>query len=129
MDFVAILTSLLLIAGIVEALMEVLKGPYLQVKNIFLVLLKRALAKEMTGYEKRFLTLIVALIICLSAGFGVDIPAYDEPVWLQCLLAGILVSLGSNMLHLLLSIAVAIKDGIEKIREVNTGGGEPPQTL
>jgi hypothetical protein len=33
------------------------------------------------------------------------------------------------MLHLLLSIAVAIKDGIEKIREVNTGGGEPPQTL
>jgi hypothetical protein len=128
-DFIAIFTSLLLIAGVVEALMEVLKGPYVQIKNIFLVIAKKALAKEMSAYEKRFLTLLLGVLICLAAGFGVDIPAWSEPLWFQCILAGILVSLGSNMLHLLLSIAVAIKDAVEKVKQANNTSGSPPEPL
>jgi hypothetical protein len=120
MDFVSILESLLILAGLVEAVSELVKTPYLQGKNAVLVAYNKPKVTELSAYEKRVITVILSLIICVGAGFGIDIPSWQEPVLMQYIIAGIFASLGSNVLHLLLSIGIAIKDAIEKVKAANT---------
>jgi hypothetical protein len=117
MDFVSILESLLILAGLVEAVSEIVKAPYLTAKNAVLVYQGKPKENELSSYEKRVITVILSLAICIGAGFGIDIPAWSEPALLQYIIAGIFASLGSNILHMLLSIAIAVKDAIEKIKE------------
>jgi hypothetical protein len=117
MDFVSILTSLLIIAGVVEAVAEIIKPPYLQLKNIVLLLQKKPAAVECSKYEKRLIAVILSLTICIVGKFGIDMKAWNEPVIVQYITAGIAASLGSNMLHLFLSIAISVKDAIEKVKQ------------
>lgn len=117
MDLTGILQSLLILAGLVEAVSEIVKTPYLQLKNVILQAYKKPSATELTKYEKRIISVILSLIICISARFGIDIPAWEEPALLQFIIAGIFASLGSNILHMLLSIAIAVKEAIEKVKQ------------
>ena len=117
MDFVSILTSLLIIAGLVEAVAEIIKPPYLQLKNIVLLIQNKPKALECSKYEKRIVAVILSLMICIIGKYGIDMQAWDEPLIVQYITAGVIASLGSNVLHLLLSIAISIKDAIEKVKQ------------
>jgi hypothetical protein len=117
MDFVGILTSLLIIAGLVEAVAEIIKPPYLQLKNIVLAVQSKPLATECSKYEKRVITVVLSLTICIVGKYGINMAAWDEPLIVQYITAGVIASLGSNVLHLLLSIAISIKDAIEKVKQ------------
>jgi hypothetical protein len=122
MDFVGILTSLLIIAGRVEVVAELVKPPYLQLKNIILLIQKKPAAIECSKYEKRIITIILSLTICIIGKYGVDMQAWNEPLMIQYITAGVIASLGSNVLHILLSIAVSINDAIQKLKQAtNTG--------
>jgi hypothetical protein len=117
MDFVTILESLLIVAGLIEIFSEIIKTPYLKFKNTILLAYNKPQVKECTKYEKRIISTILSLAVCIVAKFGVDIPAWNESALLQYIIAGVFASLGSNILHMLLSIGIAFKELLEKVNQ------------
>lgn len=109
MSFKDTFTIIASIAVIVERVTEIFKPIYLKIKNGFM----KTEQTECTKLEKTIITIIISPIVCLLMQFGIDIPILDEPLAVQQILAGMIASFGSNVLHITLSILTGIKDTTE----------------
>lgn len=124
MDFVTVLTIILAVAIAVERVIEVIKPLYLQIKN-------KLLGKEYqecSKTEKIVMTILLGPVMCIIAQIGIDIPKVNEAAVIQYILAGLVSSMGSNVIHALLNIVVALKDAAEGIKPKAKGilaTGEP----
>lgn len=106
MSFTDILSVIASIAVAVERTTEIVKPVYVKTKNrIF----KKDLM-ECTRAEKNIISIILGILFCMLTKVGVDIPGIDESKTIQEILAGLISSFGSNILHTLLSILTGIKD-------------------
>jgi hypothetical protein len=115
MDLITTLGIVAATAVAVERGVTVIKPLYLKVKNTF----AKTPATECTKTEKEIITVILGPVICIVAQIGIDIPGVTENAYVQYVLAGLLASLGSNVLHALLSIILAIKNSAEEIKTPN----------
>jgi ABC-type polysaccharide/polyol phosphate export permease len=107
------LNTLLVTAIGVERITEIVKNFYLPVKS-------KVLKKEytvITPQEKQFISLCVSIVICLSLGIGFNIPGVLESLLVQQLLAATVASVGSNMIHSILGVIIAIKKSIGDIKK------------
>jgi hypothetical protein len=122
MDITDILNQTASIAIIVERITEILKPAYLSIKN---KIFKKA-QSECTKPEKITITIILSIILCISLGIGVDIPGITKTSLMQEILAGLISSFGSNILHIVLTILTGLKDTVEsrnaRMRENRTSG-------
>ena len=109
MSFTDLLGVIASVAVAVERATEVLKPFYLKAKN---KLFKKDFG-ECTKAEKNMITIILGTLICIIAEVGVDIPGVNEASIIQKILAGLIASFGSNVLHTILSILTGIKDTTE----------------
>jgi len=112
MDFATMLGIILATAVALERLVEFIKPFYLQIKTYFTG--KRA--SECTTTEKKVMTILLGPVMCIIAQIGIDIPNVNESALIQYILAGLVASMGSNVLHAFLSIILAIKNNAESIR-------------
>jgi len=122
MNITDILNQTVSIAVIVERITEILKPAYLAAKNkIF-----KKEQVECTKPEKITITIILSIFICISMGIGIDIPGITKTSLLQEILAGLISSFGSNILHIFLTILTGVKDTIEtgstRMRKSRTTG-------
>ncbi len=106
MSFVESLAIVASAAAAAERITELVKPIYLKIKNRIM----KSDFKECTKAEKIILTVFLGTLICLMLQIGIDIPAVDEPAIVQQLFAGLISSVGSNFLHLILTILTGIKD-------------------
>lgn len=106
--------SLLGVSIAVERTSEIIKGVYQQIRNR---ILKKDKTEEITKIEKEIISLVIGIFTCISIGYGVDIPAVDEPRLVQYLIAGSIAALGSNVIHATISLLIAIKNNIEEARK------------
>ena len=106
MSFVESLAIVASAAAAAERVTELIKPIYLKIKNSIL----KSDFKECTKAEKIILTIFLGTLICITLQIGIDIPIIEEPPLVQQLFAGLLSSVGSNFLHLLLSILTVVKD-------------------
>lgn len=109
MDIKSILTVLLAVAIATERLLEVIKPLYLKIKNYF------GSYTECTKSEKIIMSVVTGPLLCIIAGIGIDIPGVSHIV--QAILTGLFASIGSNVIHSLLSLVVAFKDAAERIKQ------------
>jgi len=109
MDFTGLLSVLIAVSASVERIAEVIKPLYLKTKN---KLLKTDLT-ECTKVEKTIMSIVLGIFICLITNVGVDIPQVNETTVIQQILAGLISSFGSNILHTALSILTSIKNNSE----------------
>jgi hypothetical protein len=125
-NIIMVLIILLAVAGAIERLVEVIKPVYLQVKNA----ITKAGFQECTKSEKIVMSILLGPALCIITQIGIDIPRVNESAIIQYILAGLLASMGSNILHTVLSILLAFKDAAEGIKPkptnmtVNLQGGE-----
>ena len=112
MEFSVLLGIIVATAIALERLVEVIKPLYLQIKSAVF----GKVFKECLSEEKKIMTIILGPVMCIVARVGIDIPAVSEAVIIQYILAGLVASLGSNVLHALLSIVLAIKNNAENIK-------------
>ena len=115
MDIITVLTIILAVAIAVERVAGGIKPLYLQVKNTFA---KRKYL-ECSKVEKEVLTILLGPVMCIIAQIGIDIPQVNEAAVIQYILAGLVASLGSNTLHALLNIVLAVKNNAEGIEGIN----------
>jgi hypothetical protein len=96
--FTAQLSLLLVLAGTVERVTEYVKLGITSYTK-----------KEIPGYVKQILVLAVSILFCLITetqfNVGLKVPPYVNEV-----IAGILISFGSDTLHSLLNVIKSIKD-------------------
>jgi hypothetical protein len=112
MDFTTLLGIIVAAAIALERLVEVIKPFYLQIKNYFLGKKYEACSET----EKKVMTILLGPVMCIVAQIGIDIPSVNEAALIQYILAGLVASLGSNVLHAMLSIILAIKNNAENIK-------------
>jgi hypothetical protein len=112
MDFKGLFPILMTAATVLERLIEAVKPLYLQIKNRF----SKIKYSECSKTEKIIMSVILGPVLCISARIGIDIPQLNEPALIQYISAGLIISLGSNYLHAVLSIVIAIKDAAEGLR-------------
>jgi hypothetical protein len=112
MDFVTLSGVILAVAVAVERAAEVIKPLYLQVKNSF----TKIKYNECSKIEKEIMSILLGPVICIAAQVGVDLPGINEARIVQQVLAGLAASLGSNFLHTMLSIVLAIKNSAETVK-------------
>lgn len=109
MSFTDLLSVTASVAVAVERATEVLKPVYLKIKNkVF-----KKDQTECTKEEKNILSIILGVLICIIMHIGVDIPGINETSVIQQILAGLISSFGSNVLHVALSILTGVKDTTE----------------
>lgn len=109
MDITSLLGVVASVAVAVERATELTKPVYLKLKS---KVLKKDL-QECTRVEKSFMSMLLGSAICLLTQIGVDIPGVNETSPVREILAGLLSSFGSNVLHTVLSILTGIKDSTE----------------
>ncbi len=112
MDFTSLLGIIVAAAIALERLVEVIKPFYLQIKKY--VTGKEYL--ECSETEKKIMTILLGPVMCIVAQIGIDVPKVNEAALIQYILAGLVASLGSNVLHAILSIILAIKNNAENIK-------------
>jgi hypothetical protein len=98
-----------------ERLVEIIKPFYLQIKSYFM----GKVFPECSANEKKFMTILLGPVMCIIAQIGIDIPSVNESAVIQYVLAGLVASLGSNVLHSLLNIILAIAKSSENIKNGN----------
>lgn len=120
MDLAAISGVILAAAVAVERAAEVIKPFYLKIKNRF----TKVKYTECSKLEKEIMSILLGPAICIAAQVGVDLPSIGESAVLGQVLAGLAASLGSNFLHTVLSIALAIKNGAEIVKNPSADNAE-----
>jgi len=113
MDIVTILGIIAGVSTSVERLAEVIKPLYLKAKS---ALLKKTF-DECSGFEKEAITMLLGPILCISLSINIGISVIN-PIMAQ-IFVGLLASLGSNVIHAIMSIVVAIKDNTECVKNPN----------
>jgi hypothetical protein len=116
MDLITILIILLTVAIGIERVLEIIKPLYLEIKNYF----GKMKFSECSKMEKIIMSILIGPSMCIISQIGIDIPSVNEAALIQYILAGLIASMGSNFIHTLLSIAVALKDGAESIKTGNS---------
>lgn len=109
MSFIDMLGVTASVAVAVERTSEIIKPIYLKIKNCIL----KTEFIECSSTEKSIMSIILGILICILTHVRVDIPGINEASLLQEILAGLISSLGSNVLHNILSILTAIKNTTE----------------
>lgn len=112
MDITTLLGIIVAAAIALERLVEVIKPFYLQIKKYIM----GKTYSECTETEKKVMTIILGPIMCIVGQIGIDVPSVNEAALIQYILAGLVASLGSNVLHALLSIILAIKNNAENVK-------------
>lgn len=113
MNLLTMLTIVLAVAIAVERVVEIIKPLYLNIKNVF----AKNIYTDCSKTEKIIMTILLGPVMCTIAKIGIDIPSVNEAAAIQYILAGLLASMGSNYLHTLLSIIIAIKNGAEGVNK------------
>lgn len=109
MNITDLLNQTASVAVIVERITEILKPVYLKAKNrIF----KKEYA-ECSKAEKITLTILFSVFICIFLGIRIEIPGIAKTILFQEILAGLISSFGSNILHMFLTILTGLKNTIE----------------
>jgi hypothetical protein len=116
MDFVTMLGVLLGVSVAVERAAEIIKPLYLKIINNYL----KTPRTECTKIEKEIMSILLGPVICIVAQVGIDLPGISEANIIQQILAGLVASLGSNVLHALMSIILAIKNSAETVNTTDT---------
>jgi hypothetical protein len=106
----SVFALILAISIAIERLVEVVKPLYLQVKK---VILKKEFA-ECSKAEKTIISIVVGIILGLVSGVSFGIPSISIPI--QGIIAGLVASIGSNVLHTLISLLGAFKEAAEDIK-------------
>lgn len=110
---IAMLNTLLVVAMGIERVTEILKKFYIPIYNkIF-----KTEKVDMSIAEKQFLSLVIGLASCIALEIGIDIPNVNELPIVQQILAGTVASIGSNMIHSILGVVVAIKNNLSNIKK------------
>lgn len=104
------LITLTALATSVERLVQIGKPIYLQLKNRII----KKEYKDITGYEKETLAVVISIGACILTQFKIEIPGINTPVMLQYILTGLITSLGSGLLHNLVNLVIAIKDSYKR---------------
>lgn len=110
----SVFETLLGISVTVERTTEIIKSIYRPIRN---TLFKKPKEEEITKIEKEAISFLAGVGTCASIGFGVDIPGVNEGVFVQFMIAGAISGLGSNVIHAIISILVAIKNNIEEAKK------------
>ena len=116
MEFSILLGIILATAIALERLVELIKPFYLQIKKYVL----GKVCADCSTTEKKVITILLGPVMCIIAQIGIDIPKVNESALIQYILAGLVASLGSNVLHAFLSIILAIQKNSESIKNPNT---------
>jgi hypothetical protein len=112
MDFGTILGIASGLSLAVERAMEVVKVGYLKIKK---AILPKASCDDLTKNEKTILTIAVSIAAIFIGGQAVILPipgVVNLSLPLQAVVTGLIVSIGSGVLHTLYGIFIAIKDNI-----------------
>jgi hypothetical protein len=112
MEFSVLMSIIVATAIALERLVEIIKPFYLQIKEY----ITGKPYTECTATEKKIMTILLGPVMCIVAQIGIDIPSVNEAALIQYILAGLVASLGSNVLHAFLSIILAIKNNAESIK-------------
>lgn len=97
------------VAVAAERATEVLKPIYLSVKNkIF-----KKDQTECTKLEKITMTILLCNLICIVMGISLGIPGIPNASILQNILAGLVSSFGSNILHIVINILSGVQVSVE----------------
>lgn len=107
----SILSIVLAVAIATERVVEIIKPLYLRAKN---VILKRN-DEECTKTEKIIMSVLTGPAICLILGMTADIP--EIPTVVQSILLGLFASVGSNVIHTIISTITALKDATEGLKK------------
>lgn len=108
-----LLTLLLASAIVVERVSEVIKPIYLNLKELFY----KQKFLECTPKEKVIISILVGCIVCIVGKIGLGISPDMLNINFQYVFTGLMTSLGSNIIHSLLSIVIALKNGAESIKK------------
>lgn len=103
------LTTLSGISIVVERTTQLVKTGYLQLKNAAF----KKNDPDISAFEKEILAIIVGIATCFTVGFGINLPNVVTPVFASYVLAGVIVSLGSNVIHALVTILITVKNNLE----------------
>lgn len=116
MEFTTLLSLILAVSVAVERAVELIKPLYLKITNNY----TKVQRIDCTKTEKTVMTILLGPIICIIAQVGIDLPGVNESNIMQQVLAGLIASMGSNVLHALMSIILAIKSSAESVNSGNT---------
>jgi hypothetical protein len=111
MSIETVLTVVLAVAIAVERVVEIIKPLYLRAKNT--IVKKEYL--ECTKTEKIIMSVLVGPAICLTLGLTVSAP--EMPAVIQSILLGLFASIGSNVIHTIISTITALKDATEGLKK------------
>ena len=117
MEFGTMLGMAAGLALAIERSMEAVKIGYLKIKK---GLFPKLECEELSSNEKIVLTLAVSIGAIFIGGSAVVLPIPGVillPMWLQQVVTGLIVSIGSGILHTLYTIIVGIKNNIENVVE------------
>jgi len=112
MEFSVLLGIICATAVALERLVELIKPFYLQIKSY----VTGKASAECSMNEKKVMTILLGPVMCIVGKIGIDIPNVNESAVIQYILAGLVASLGSNVLHALMNIILAIKNNAENIK-------------
>jgi Na+-translocating ferredoxin:NAD+ oxidoreductase RnfA subunit len=107
----SVLALILAVAIAIERIVEIIKPVYLKAKNAVL----KKQYPECTRTEKIIMSVITGPAICLALGLTADVPGI--PAAAQSILLGLIASVGSNVIHTLISTITAIKDATESLKK------------
>lgn len=113
-----VLYTILAVAIAVERLVELVKPLYLQAKNTLL----QKKSTELLATEKIVITIILGPMLAVVGGaLGVRevSPLVGISPIAQQIIIGLLASFGSNVIHPLIGLVVAIKNAAEGLKDKN----------
>ncbi len=113
MDFGSILGMASGLSLAIERAMEAVKIGYLKIKNVIFPKLNYT---EITVNEKIILTIGTSIAAIFIGGSALVLPipgVLSLPLWLQQVITGLIISMGSGILHTAFVIFKSIKDNIE----------------
>ena len=105
------LTTLTTLGVVVERITQVTKPIYMKVKNNMF----KTDGKELEPIEKECISIIVGIGLCLISNTGIQLSNVNQ--YIQCILAGVISSLGSNILHSVISMLQIIKTNMDSKSE------------
>ena len=116
MEFLSMLSMASGLAVAVERSMEVVKIAYLKLKKF---LFPKKNYTELTRDEKIVLTVIVSVSSVFIGGKSVILPipgVMSLPLPVQSIITGLIICIGSNVLHTVYSMLSSIKNNIESAK-------------
>jgi hypothetical protein len=120
MDFGTILGMASALSLAVERSMEVVKIGYLKIKGI---IFPKSSCANLTANEKIILTIATSIIGVFLVGASVVLPipgVTKLPMFMQQIITGLIISIGSGVLHTLYGMFVAVKNNMEGTQNSDT---------